>query len=214
MRTNTQSILGLAAAGLVALAGAGPAIAASAIDVSGFDEAYLEDGADLSAYSSVYVDAVGAEVEADENGQYNPRDGFSEAISQNEIDQRAETLRERLQGRLEDKVTMADGADAGVLVISATLTELAPSRPTLEGLSQEPSLSLSGSVAVGGAAVRIELIDGGDGAVIGRLEDRNFGRDLGDGRPRVGVWSDADRAFSIWSRGLARYLEDALGSDG
>jgi len=213
MTANTPGFRTLVAAGAAYAIGVLGASAddLSSVDVSGFDSAAQSASADFSAYSSVYVEAIGAEVEPNESNTYNPREGFSDVLSQTEIDRQGEELRERFEKRIGDKLEIASGRGAGVLVVDATLTELVPSRPTLQGLTQEPQLSLAGSVGVGGASVRIDIVDGDTGEVLAQLEDRNFGIALNDGRPRVGIWADAQFAYRRWSRSLANYLEDLMG---
>ena len=76
-----------------------PAAALSSVSVSGFDDA-AEAVSDFSDYTSFYVQSVTAEVEANENRQFRPSEGFSTAISQDEIDQQAERLSQSGLARL------------------------------------------------------------------------------------------------------------------
>ncbi|MEM1102995.1 MAG: DUF3313 family protein [Pseudomonadota bacterium] len=201
----------VAAALLVVSVFAGPPAAAlSSVSVSGFDDA-AEAVSDFSDYTSFYVQSVTAEVEANESRQFRPSEGFSTAISQDEIEQQADRLEAQLERWLSRRIEAADGPGEGVLVIDAVLTELIPTRPTLEGLSQEPTLSLSGSVGVGGAAVRIEISDGASEEVIAQYSDTRTNGNLNDGLPRIGVWSDAERAYSSWARSLARHISKTIG---
>ena len=204
------------AIGSALLAGAGFAQAhaedLSPAGVSGFDDAYVSASANFSSYSSVYVAPVETDIDLDDRPYYDRQEGFSAALTPDEVDNQADELRGLLERQIERHSSLASGPGAGVLVVEATLTELEPSRPTMEGMRREPSLSMTGSVNVGGAAVRIELLDGETDEVIARLEDRSFHGSLDDGDPRIGTWSDAEDAYRRWARSLAKYLSRELGA--
>lgn len=115
---------------------------------------------------------------------------------------RADELARRLRRGLAADFTLVDAAGPGVLVVETTLSSLASSRPTMADYQQRPGLSFR-SIYAGGAEVEIRLSR--DGREIARFSDRYRGT-LADGMPRVGVWQDADRAFSRWARQLPAAL--------
>jgi len=115
---------------------------------------------------------------------------------------RAADLTARLERGFARDVEIADAPGPGVLVIEPTLTGLESSRPTMADFQQEPSLGFQ-SMFAGGASVRLRLVR--DGEEIAVLTDHYQGS-FADGHPRIGLWQDADRAFSRWSRQLPAFV--------
>ncbi|MCZ8318563.1 MAG: DUF3313 family protein [Lysobacteraceae bacterium] len=156
----------------------------------------------LQGVQQVYVAEVATDLPApasrfDDHGPrpVRPRDAATKA---------ADLAKELKRGLARDFEVVASPGP-GVLVVKPTLTRLASSRPTLADFEREPGLSHE-SVYAGGATVTVALER--DGATVGTLSDTYTGT-FGDGNPRVGIWQDADRAFSRWGRQLPGVLAPA-----
>ena len=91
-------------------------------------------------------------------------------------------------------------------VLRVTLEDVRNNRPTFEQLSREPALSMQ-SVSLGGAELSGELIDA-SGESLGTVEyewfEQSF-QDLTFARAS-GVWSDANRAISRFSKKTAKAM--------
>ncbi|NWG72078.1 MAG: DUF3313 family protein [Parvularculaceae bacterium] len=174
-------------------------LAVSGAEAGGFDSEAVSG--DLSAYQLVYVTPVTVALE-DVRGRYSPS-GFGErAVSPSDAARKAGDLREALSEALARDFTLAAGPGAGVLTVAATLTKLRSSRPSIADYGANPGLSFE-SVYAGGAAVRIEFSE--EGRALGSVAD-DYDTSLGDGRPRIGTWDDADRAFASWARRLPELI--------
>ena len=119
----------------------------------------------------------------------------------------------RLQDELEEAVSeaLARGArpaedEAGALMVTVTLEDAWPNRPTFQQLSDQPGLSYR-SVSRGGARVSA-VIETADGTQVGAAdyEWRTF--DIADSAHRS-TWADAERTFDRFSRRLAEEVEAA-----
>lgn len=100
-------------------------------------------------------------------------------------------------------LTISDDADT---VLRITLEDVRNNRPTFEQLSRQPSLSFE-SYGIGGAELSADLIND-TGETIGTLSYRWFetGLDRFDFPQANGVWTDARRAISRFSKKTAKTL--------
>ena len=175
------------------------ALAVTPAIAGGFDSESVTG--DLSAYTSVYVAPVSLALE-NVGGRY-PATGFRERpVSEADAARKAADLHGALVSILTRDFAAAQGPGPGVLTVAATLTKLSSSRPTQGDYAAHPGLSFS-SVYAGGAAVTIDFRE--DERALGSVAD-DYDTSLGDGRPRVGIWDDADRAFSSWARRLPEFI--------
>ena len=156
----------------------------------------------LSNVQSVHVAPVAVELPA-ATRRAGARGDEPRPVAARDAEAKAAELTAALRRGFAKDFTVVDAPGPGVLVIEATLTRLEASRPTMADYHREPGLGFE-SVYAGGAAVNIRLSrDGSDVAV---LQDRYTGT-FGDGTPRIGIWQDTDRAFTVWSRQLPRWVE-------
>jgi hypothetical protein len=167
----------------------------------GFDTQAIAADADLSSYSSVHVADVATSLER--ASSYDRSGSGARPVDADDAAQKAADLREALVAALSRDFSMASGPGAGILTIEATLTELNASRPTMGDYSREPSLGFQ-SVYAGGASVTIAFSEAGK--PLGDVSD-DYASTLGDGRPRIGIWDDADRAFESWARRLPDFIK-------
>ena len=96
-------------------------------------------------------------------------------------------------------------SDSAPTLLRVTINEAKPNRPTFNQLREDVNLSFK-SFGIGGADVSAEFISAG-GTVIGTAE-YNYFSSFND-RPNIsssGVWMDADRAFSRFSKKLSKKL--------
>lgn len=156
----------------------------------------------FSDYSSVYVAPV--EMAIPERGSRLTRRTRPDVrdVSSSDQARKAESLHEDLTRQLGRNFDIVDQPGSGTLTVAVTITELRSSRPTIEDLSQNVGLSAV-SVYAGGASAVFVISDGD--TVLTTISD-SYDGSFADGTPRVGIWADADRAFSRWSRNIRRYL--------
>ena len=143
---------------------------------------------------------------SDRGGARSLRSGFSgngfygDQALQSLLDEVSEELTEDLtrQG-----VAVSDEAE---IVLRVTLEDVRNNRPTFEQLSREPGLSFD-SFGVGGAELSSQLLDA-DGDELGTMTYRWFETTIDPaGFARAnGVWTDAHRAISRFSRKAAKTL--------
>lgn len=95
-------------------------------------------------------------------------------------------------------------SDTAPTLLRVTINEVKPNRPTFNQLSVEPSLSFK-SIGIGGADVSAEIIGQG-GNVIGTAEYDYFSSFNDRPLAGSGIWTDADRAFSRFSKKLSKKL--------
>lgn len=166
-----------------------------------FSAVNLANEAKLSAFASVHVAPVAAELPA--VARYD-RSGGERPVDPADAAEKAADLQRRLADAIGKKLTLASGPGPGVLTINTTLTRLVSSRPTRADYRLQPSLDFR-SVYAGGAAARFEFSENGAplGAMIG-----DFDTSLADGWLRSGIWDDADRAFSSWARAMPEFLAE------
>lgn len=115
-----------------------------------------------------------------------------------------EEIEEELTDDLTDRgITVSDDATN---VLKVTLEDVRNNRPTFEQLSRQPSLSMQ-SFALGGAELRGELIDA-TGVSLGTVEYEWFESGMDDiGFAQAsGVWTDANRAISRFSKRTAKAM--------
>ena len=137
---------------------------------------------------------------------------IGEALQEKEDEYGARDLR-RLREDLREAVSEAlardgllAGNDAGDLVITLTLEDAWPNRPTFAQMSDQPGLSYR-SVSRGGARLSA-VIETADGRQVGGAdyEWRTF--DIADSAHRS-TWTDAKRTFERFAGRLAEEVESA-----
>ncbi len=169
-----------------------------------FDEAQVLQPGALSGLQAVFVTPTTLAL-PEPTGRWERQRGFgSRPITTRDAQARADDLTTALRRGIDQRFELVDAPGPGVLVVEPTLTRLEASRPTMADFHQQPSLSFQ-SMYAGGAAVTLRLSR--DGEVVAVIEDRYQGSFI-DGQPRIGVWQDADRAFSRWSRQLPTFLDE------
>ena len=166
-----------------------------------FDEKKVSNPAALSGVERVFVAPVALDLPA-ATGRFERRHGGIRPVLPRDAEARAEALTADLKRGFRRDFELADGPGPGVLVIEPTLTRLEASRPTMADFQQEPGLGFESTFA-GGASVTLRLLR--DGEEVAVLKDRYAGN-FSDGQPRIGIWQDADRAFSRWSRTVPAFV--------
>lgn len=178
------------------------ALAFSAGSAQGFDKAAVPQPAALAGVEAVYVAPVALDL-PEAGNRYDRRGDKPRAVLPRDAEAQAERLHAALRRGFDRDFTLADAPGAGVLVVEATLIGLASSRPTMADLQREPGISFE-SVYAGGASLRVRMHR--DGRDVAMIEDQYVGT-FADGQPRIGIWQDADRAYSMWSRQLPSFVE-------
>lgn len=177
-------------------------LALIALPALAFDQAQVMQPAALANVQSVYVAPVVLELPAPAR-RFDTRGDGVRPVTPRDAEAKAEDFAVALRRGFGKEFTVVDAAGPGVLVVEATLTRLEASRPTMADYHREPGLGFE-SVYAGGAAVSVRLSR--DGQDVAQLKDRYIGS-FADGTPRVGVWQDTDRAFTMWSRQLPGWVE-------
>ena len=126
------------------------------------------------------------------NGKYGDR-----AIDELLEDMQDEIVRDFAKKGL----TLSESAPT---LLRITIIDAKPNRPTFNQLSQEPSLSFQ-SFGIGGADVSAEVISAG-GAVLGTAKYDYYSNFNDRDVQFSGIWTDADRAFSRFSKKLSKKL--------
>jgi hypothetical protein len=170
-----------------------------------FDKASVAQSGALSGVTSVYV-APAALALPEPSSRFDRRGDQPRAVTDSDAQAKAEELTAALRRGFDKNFSLADAPGPGVLVVEPTLLRLESSRPTMADYQRESGLSFE-SVYAGGAAVRVTLSR--DGSEVGQIEDRYTGN-FSDGSPRIGIWQDTDRAFSMWSRQVPAWVEQPL----
>jgi hypothetical protein len=176
-------------------------LALFALPALAFDQAQVMQPAALSNVQSVYVAPVGLELPAGAR-RGDRRTDAPRPVATKDAEAKAADLTAALRRGFAKDFNVVDAAAPGVLVVEATLTRLEASRPTMADYHREPGLGFE-SVYAGGAAMNVRLSR--DGSDIAVLKDRYVGS-FADGTPRIGVWQDTDRAFTMWSRQLPTWV--------
>ena len=179
---------------------------ATAAHAAPFDTIDRATDAPLSSYEKIYIAPV--EVDFSEHQiRRNLRDTRGiRPVSERDQMSKAEDFAEDLEQVFGKKYTLVDAPGEDVLTVEATLTKLVSTRPTIADLTAQIGLSF-GSIYVGGADYQINLI-GGETLIAAIEEKQSQDGSFNDGRPRVGIWSDADYSFRKFSRQLARYVRE------
>lgn len=115
-----------------------------------------------------------------------------------------EDIQEELTDDLTDRgIAVSDDAPT---VLRVTLEDVRNNRPTFEQLSRQPSLSMQ-SFALGGAELTGELVDA-SGTTLGTVEYEWFDTSMNDLEfaRSAGVWTDANRAISRFSKRTAKAM--------
>lgn len=111
------------------------------------------------------------------------------------------SLTKKVRAQLQSAGVWADqGGDTLVL----TLTKLTPNRPTMAQMRAKPSLSFQ-SYGLGGASLTGQLM-APDGKDLGNVS-YSWEETWIENVRNVGTWYDANRAFSLFARHLARDLQ-------
>lgn len=177
-------------------------LALVALPALAFDETQVLRPDALAGVQAVYVAPVALDLPAPASRFERQRGEGERAILPRDAQAKADDLAAALRRGLDREFSIADAPDPGVLVVEPTLTRLASSRPTMADYRETPGLGFESAYA-GGAAVSLRLVR--DGQEVAVLKDRYVGT-FSDGTPRVGIWQDADRAFSSWSRQLPTFI--------
>lgn len=175
--------------------------ALAALPALAFDTARVTQPAALAGVKQVYIAPATLDLPAAPSRLARAGEGPRE-VTPRDAQSKADDLTARLREGFARDFSVVDASAPGVLVVEATLTRLEASRPTMGDYQRVPGLSHE-SVFAGGAAVRLRLVR--DGAEVAVIEDRYSGS-FGDGTPRIGVWQDTDRAFTLWARQVPSWV--------
>ena len=119
----------------------------------------------------------------------------------------ADTLRTLLMHNLE-RALQREGVVIGAnsaLTIEADIVDADPNRPTFQEQADNVSLSYSGSISTGGARLRATLRGAGGAR---EISYHRYSHNL-DEVVSPGVWSDANRAMTIFARRVARAIKES-----
>lgn len=166
-----------------------------------FDTAAVTADKPLSSFDRVYIAPVNVALDL---RRANSRYGGDRPVSDKVAAEKARDFQEDLTDAFGNSFALAPEPGPGVLTVEASLTWLQSTRPTADDLSDRPGLSLA-SVYAGGAAMSVVLSEAG--APLAELSDR-YVSTFSDGTLHIGVWQDADRAFSRWARQLVSFIEE------
>lgn len=169
-----------------------------------FDETSVSNEAALNASGGVFVAPVTFDLEPFVRS-IGPNTGTrrQRSVSDRDLENLAENFRDDIVRALDNSgVQVLDEASSDGLVVEPVLTRVSSTRPSFAELSDNPALSAQ-SIYAGGGAVRVVFKRDGDEVAV--FEDTEI-TTLGDGRPRVGIWSDLNREFDRWARGIALVL--------
>lgn len=174
---------------------------ASAV-ASPFDELSYQEAANLSGFEKIYIAPV--QVALDEtNVRRNVRDIRSNRpVSERDQARKAEDAYEDLIEAFDRKFTLVDQPDEDTLIVEAVLTRLESTRPTLADYDIHPQIDFS-SVYAGGADFEVRLLQ--QDTLLVEISERHQ-TNLNDGRPRLGVWQDADRSMRRMASKLVKYV--------
>ena len=172
-------------------------------DARPFDEITAAEDVTLSTYEQVYIAPVGVELDPDtrrrvRTGTDTRRDW---EVSARDQALNAAELQEDLELAFGKKFTLANAPGPDILTVEATIIRLVSTRPPASELGARTALSAT-SFGAGGADYSVRLQEGDVTLVEITEKDQSS---LTDGIPRVGIWQDAHRSFSRFSRRLARY---------
>mgnify|MGYP002777080685 CR=1 FL=1 len=175
--------------------------AALALPAAAFDQTQVLQPAALADVQRVHVAPAVTDLPAPQR-RFDPRRQQPRPVEARDAEAKAADFTAALRRGFDRDFELVDAAGPGVLVVEPTLTRLESSRPTMADFRDQPGLGFE-SVYAGGAAVRLRLVR--DGVEVAVIEDRYSGT-FADGQPRIGIWQDADRAFSMWSRQVPNWV--------
>lgn len=168
---------------------------------SNFDTVDVQSEKSLASFEKVYIAPVS--VALDPETRRSVRDIRSDRpVSEQDQERQARELHEDLTRAFGQSFEIAEQPGPGVLTVDTTITRLVSTRPTIADASNTPGISFD-SLYAGGADYDVTLRE--NGTVLAEIADARQ-TSLNDQRPRVGVWQDADRTHSEFSRQLARYV--------
>ncbi len=98
-------------------------------------------------------------------------------------------------------LTLSENAST---LLRVTINEAKPNRPTFNQLKEDSSLSFQ-SFGIGGADISAELVSAG-GTVVGTADYDYFSSFNDRAIQSLGTWTDANRAFSRFSKKLSKKL--------
>lgn len=141
---------------------------------------------------------------SDRGGSTRLQSGFANngRFGDREIEYLLEDMREEITEDFAKRGLILSESAPNLLRV--TINEVKPNRPTFNQLREEPNLSFQ-SIAIGGADVSAEIVDG-QGTVIGTAEYDYFSNFNDRPLRGTGVWTDAYRAFSRFSKQLTKTL--------
>ncbi|MEM7663826.1 MAG: DUF3313 family protein [Pseudomonadota bacterium] len=178
-------------------------VIATPASASPFDELTKSGDDALATYQSVYIAPVQVDLPTDT--RRSVRDINSpRPVTERDQALRAERLQRDLTRAFGKNFELAEAPGEDVLTVETTLTGLRSSRPTIADQSAEVLLDFN-SVYAGGADYTVRLSEASN--VLVEIEERDRSN-LNDGRPRVGVWQDADRSSRRFSTRLAKYVRN------
>jgi hypothetical protein len=167
-----------------------------------FDSASISADRELSSFESVYIPPV--KVALDHRVGSGPSYiGGDRPVREEDAADKAADFHEDLVDAFGDSFSLASGSGLNVLTVEATLTRLQSSRPTMADLQEEPGLSMQSRYA-GGASMRVVFSE--NGSPLAEVGD-GYTESLDRHRFEAGMWDDANRAFSMWSRQLVDFVE-------
>ncbi|MEL6789368.1 MAG: DUF3313 family protein [Pseudomonadota bacterium] len=199
LRVQRLAVGALLVTGFFLLALQAPAAQAQRFDSIEESGAKTQPFAD---YEAVYVAPVEVMIPEGRRQLIRSRTRGDRGVSDRDQALKADDLYQDLVSRLQRDFDIVDTPGPGVLTVAATVTEMQSSRPTQEDLGRLVGLSPNSLYA--GSAAAVFVLSEND-TILATLSDRYSGN-LNDGFPRVGIWSDVDRAFTRWARNLNRYL--------
>ena len=167
-----------------------------------FDTIETQAATPLAGFEKVYIAPVS--VELPERTRRNFRDNVNDRpVRESDQVRKAEDAHKDLVRAFERKnFAVVDAPGADVLTVETTITSLRSSRPTLADYDVQVGLDFN-SVYAGGADFDIRLSQ--EDTVLVEIEE-DFRTRLDDGRPRVGIWQDVDRATQRVATRLAKYV--------
>ncbi len=164
-----------------------------------FDEFYTRQDINFSAYDKVLIKPVGV---------IYGRDRYFKKYSARDLESRQTYLRDALVEGFSSTHEVVEEAGPGVLVIEASITHLRNNKPTFDQLSDNVSLSWSGSFQAGAAGFQADILDGATGENVAAVSDRRSVPYIGFHiKNQYTTWGDAEDFMDRWARALPQRLE-------
>lgn len=194
---KTQTVRGIAVAFAASLF-ASPLTATAAP----FDNIETQAATPLAGFEKVYIAPVSVDLPEDTRRNFRDDDRERPVRERDQV-RKAEDAHKDLVRAFERKnFVVVDAPGADVLTVETTITSLRSSRPTLADYDSHIGLDFN-SFYAGGADFDIRLSQ--EDTVLVEIEE-DFQTRLNDGRPRVGIWQDVDRATQRVASRLVRYV--------